>query len=99
MKLLTKSILEDFKKIWSQEEIEDPIIICKFFNPCGAGTWYACEFNEEDKIFFWFVSLIADEWGYFSLEELESVKLSFGLKIERDLHFTPCKFSEIKKNL
>lgn len=98
MKLLTKSILEDFKRTWNQEEISDPVIICKFFNPCWVWTWYATEYNEENKIFFWYVDLIEKEWGYFSLDELESVKLPFGLKIERDLHFTPCKFSKLKNN-
>ena len=31
------------------------------------------------------------ELGYVSLQELESVELPFGLKIERDMYFTPDK--------
>jgi len=31
------------------------------------------------------------ELGYVSLQELESVTLPFGLKIERDMYFTPDK--------
>ncbi|MGE4444498.1 MAG: DUF2958 domain-containing protein [Candidatus Altimarinota bacterium] len=97
MKLLTKDLIKDFRKIGNQEEIEDPIFICKFFNPCGPGTWYASEYDEENKIFFGYVDLIHKEWGYFSLGELESLQLPYGLKIERDLHFTPCRFSDIKR--
>ena len=29
------------------------------------------------------------EWGYVSLSELESVKLPFGMGIERDIYFQP----------
>ncbi|MDO8270045.1 MAG: DUF2958 domain-containing protein [Candidatus Levybacteria bacterium] len=39
MKLLTKELLARFAKIGRQEEIEDPLVVAKFFNPCGAGTW------------------------------------------------------------
>jgi hypothetical protein len=30
-----------------------------------------------------------NEWGYFSLRELETTKGRFGLSIERDRHFPP----------
>ena len=33
MRLLTKELEKRFAKIGSQEEIEDPIVIVKFFNP------------------------------------------------------------------
>ena len=89
MKLLTKEILSRFEKIGSQESSKDPIVVAKFFNPCGSGTWYATEYNPENKTFFGYVSLFGDyndEWGYFMLSELESVKGPFGLGIERDRH-------------
>ena len=101
MKLLTKAILDKFNKIWSQEEEEDPIIVAKFFNPTGAGAWYASEYSEEDKTFFGYVSIFGDyndEWGSFTLEQLESFKWKFGLGIERDAHFDPKKFSELNLN-
>lgn len=100
MKLLTKELEKRFKKVGSQEKNEDPIVIAKFFNPTGAGTWYATEYNEKDKIFFGYVSIFGDhndEWGHFSLAELESFKGRFGLGIERDLHFGEKKFSEVIK--
>ncbi|MEN5407683.1 DUF2958 domain-containing protein, partial [Aliarcobacter butzleri] len=36
------------------------------------------------------------ELGYFSLDELESVRGLFGLKVERDLSFKPTKLSKVK---
>ena len=100
MKLLTKAILDRFKKIWNQDDkkTEDVIIVAKFFNPTGAGTWYASEYSEEERNFYWFVSIFGDyndEWGGFSLDDLESFKWKFWLGIERDLHFEPKKFSEL----
>ena len=90
MKLMTKQLEERFAKLGSQENSKDPIVVAKFFNPCGIGTWYATEYDPENKIFFGYVSLFGDhndEWGSFSLAELESVQTPpFGLGIERDLY-------------
>lgn len=43
MKLITKEIEALFKKIGRQGKVDDPIVVAKFFNPTGAGTWYATE--------------------------------------------------------
>jgi hypothetical protein len=86
---MTKQLLARFKKIGSQESSKDPIVIAKFFNPAGAGTWYATEYDPIDRIFFGYASIFGDEcdeWGSFSLDELESIRGAFGLGIERDLH-------------
>jgi hypothetical protein len=90
MKLLTKELIEKFKKMGRQEGNKNPIVVCKFFNPSGSGTWYATEYDPEERCFFGFVSIFGDhndEWGYFSLDELESFRGPFGLGIERDLYF------------
>jgi hypothetical protein len=99
MELLTKELLRTFKEVGSQEHIKDPVVIAKFFNPTGAGTWYATEYDPQDRLFFGFVSIFGDwndEWGYFSLDELQSYRGKFGLGIERDLYFQSRPFSEIK---
>lgn len=94
MKLLTKAIIQKFQKTGTQD-IENPIVIAKFFNPVGIGTWFATEFNPITKVFFGRVDLHESEFGFFSLEELESVKLRFGLGIERDIHFEPIPINEV----
>lgn len=100
MKLLTKQILNAFKKQGNtnNKEADKIPIIAKFFYPAGSATWYAIEYNEEDQIFFGFVSLYNDhndELGYFSLKELEDFRGAFGLKIERDRYFGNHVLSEV----
>jgi len=102
MQLLTKKLTDRFAKVGSQEEDKDPIVIAKFFNPAGAGTWFATEYDPKTRIFFGWVTLGAmddqdAEWGDFSLDELESYKGPFGLGIERDRYFGEKRFSEVKK--
>lgn len=87
---MTKELLDAFKKQgYTDGKPKDQVkVIAKYFNPVGRGTWYAVEFNEEDRCFFGYCTgLDYDELGYFSLDEFESLRLPMGLGIERDLHF------------
>lgn len=98
MKLIIKELEEEFKKVGSQEDVRDPIVICKFFNPTGSGTWLAISYNPIDKIFFGYVSIFGDacdEWGNFSLAELENFTGRLGLGIERDIFFQPQRISKV----
>lgn len=98
MKLLTKELEKRFAQVGSQEYEKDPLILAKYFNPTGAGTWYATEYDPELRTFFGYVSIFGDwndEWGNFSLDELESYKGRFGLGIERDLYFGEKHASEV----
>jgi len=67
----------------------DPIPILKLFNPVGAGTWLITEIDEDGDVMFGLCDLDmgCPELGSVSLAEITSVKLPFGLSIERDLHF------------
>ena len=103
MKLLTKEIEKRFVQVGSQDGVENPIVIAKFFNPCGQGTWFATEYNPETKIFYGYVSLLnkegMNEWGDFSLEELKEINVGFGLGIERDAYCTEKTINEWKKQM
>ena len=94
MKLLTKAIRNKIPNLGIQEKVKDQIVHVKFFDPTGSWTWYATEFDGEDT-FFGLVKGFEDEWGYFSLSELQSIKGKFGLGIERDLHFIPTPISKV----
>ncbi len=67
----------------------DHMPVVKFFNPVGAATWLATELDEDNDTLFGLADLGfgSPELGSFSLIELASVRLPFGLGIERDLYF------------
>lgn len=90
MKLLTKKIKERFEKVGEQNVVHgEEEVIARYFNPVGRGTWLATQYDPERELFYGWVSLIpgCEEWGVFSLKELENIELPLGMKIERDLHF------------
>ena len=74
----------------------DPVPVLKLFNPVGAATWLATELDSDDHTLFGLADLgfRCPELGYFSLSEIASVRLPFGLGIERDIGFeTPHSLS------
>ena len=98
MKLMTKAIEKRFAKIGSQENEKDPIVVAKFFNPTGSGTWFATEYEPKTGMFFGYVSIYGDhndEWGYFSLSELTNYRGRFGLGIERDMYIGEKPISQV----
>lgn len=104
MKLMTKELEKRFAEVGDQSEVKNPLIIAKFFSPIGGATWFASEYDPETKICYGYVKDLVpsengmfDEFGYFSITELESVTLAFGLKIERDIHFDEITFDELIK--
>jgi len=109
MLLLTKEILHRLPKLYATEEIplKEKICVAKFFDPCGAYTFWIVEGSEEeygeqgetDWILWGYVTLglgrDSDEFGYSSLNEILAVKNRFGLGIERDLHWSPLPLKDI----
>lgn len=74
----------------------DPVPVLKLFNSLGPATWLATELAEDDDALFGLADLGfgCPELGYFSLSEIASARLPFGLGIERDLGFeTPHRLS------
>jgi hypothetical protein len=79
---------------------EEKIVYAKFFAPNTIWTWYVMEgewsTNHEDFMFFGMVQGFEQEYGYFSLSELESVVDANPLyKIERDLYFQPTPLKNV----
>lgn len=68
----------------------DPAPVVKLFNPLGAATWLATELGEDGDTLFGLADLGfgCPELGYFSLSEIASLRLPFGLRIERDVGFS-----------
>ena len=94
--LIPKNLLRTIPKLYETEEQNNPIVYVKLF--LDAWTWYITEFSIDGDICFGYViSPFGAELGYFSLNEIKSIKGSLGLGVERDLSFKPTKLSIIKK--
>lgn len=87
--------------LYATSGIVDPPVAVKFFQPDGAATWYALEFDGDDT-FFGFVTLgdpSCAELGYFSLSELRTYRGRYKLPVERDEHFRAVPLSEAKRRV
>lgn len=85
--LITKEIQEKLNKNFQDDNHED--IVLKLFNPCGAATWLITQMEPDGDIMWGLCDLGFQcvEYGTVSLNEIKSVRLPMGLKIERDYHF------------
>jgi len=68
----------------------DPAPLVKLFNPFGSATWLATELAPDGDTLFGLADLGfgSPELGYFSLAEIEALKLPFGLAIASDETFS-----------
>jgi hypothetical protein len=46
---IDQGVIKDFARVGRQEHTSDPIVVAKFFNPTGAGTWYATEYDPSER--------------------------------------------------
>jgi hypothetical protein len=99
MKLLTKKIKEQATKQYKQGTDMEQMVVAKYFDPMGSWKWFLMNMHKDDDYCWGIVKGHEVEMGSFSMKELESIKLPFGLKIERDLMFEPMKASEVWKQL
>jgi hypothetical protein len=97
MQLLTAELRSKLPALYSQEKVEDKTVYAKFFCPWNNWTWFVTEGSpeEDDFLFFGYVSGMEEEWGYFALSEMQAVRGPGGLTIERDLYFRQGPFSQI----
>lgn len=95
MKLMTKEIENKLNKFGlnGQENLGlDSIVLVKYFNPYGQGTWLITGGEKQsngDWAMFGYISILHEEWGYVLLSELESLRLVNDIPlIERDLYLS-----------
>ena len=97
-KLLDRETLNRLPPLYSQENVKDPVVQAKFFSPYGDATWYATEYDPQEKMFFGYVSMHGDgELGYFSFDDLANAQRRGLPLVERDRYFEPAPLSEVKK--
>lgn len=100
MLLLTKELQEILPGLGEQDgKGDDAVAYAKFFTPDSNWTWYVTEYDPTERLCFGLVDGITRELGYFSLNELESVKGPLGLPIERDLYFEPTRLGDLRRDV
>jgi len=101
MKLFTKAIEAKAQAQFQLgSDLEKQVVVAKFFNPTGTGTWYLINQDPEDPDYCWGICHIFEwEVGSFSKSELENYRGKFGLGIERDLHFDEANAKDIYNSL
>ena len=96
MELIPQEIKNKIPKLYETEEQNDPIAYVKLF--LDGWTWYITELSIDNNICFGYViSPFESELGYFSLNEIKSIKGSLGLSVERDISFKPTALAIIRK--
>lgn len=96
MELIPKELRDTIPKLYETEDKSDPVAYIKLF--IDGWTWYITELSiDSDICFGYVVSPFGGELGYFSLQEIQEVKGSLGIGVERDLYFKPTKLSEFKR--
>jgi len=96
MELITKELEAQIPRFYTQEENEDPLAIVKLFTPDSNWTWYVIEYDPDAQLAFGYVVGLEQELGYFSIRELMGIRGPLGLRIERDLHWSPRALSQIQ---
>lgn len=88
MSLLTRELRAALRAQY-RSDAADKRPLVKLFNPLSAATWLASELAEDGDALFGLADLGfgCPELGWFSISEIEALRLPFGLRIERDLAF------------
>ncbi|MCX4699006.1 DUF2958 domain-containing protein [Streptomyces sp. NBC_01373] len=94
MKLLTKELQ---RKLPGFNEVRgESVAVAKFFAPWSNWTWYAAEYDPATRTFWGLVHGVEVEYGCFSLDELESLRGLWGLRVERDKFFKPTPLGRLE---
>lgn len=94
MELLSAELRNQLPKLYDQEKTDNHFVYIKYFFPAGNWTWFVTEGEPrgDDFLFYGYVIGLEEEWGYFTLKQLEEICVH-GLTVERDLYFKQENFS------
>lgn len=85
--LMPETIAATIPPLYATQNENDPVALLKWFTPDSSWTWYVTEHDPNDRLCFGLVIGHEREFGYFSLDEILSVRGPMGLQVERDLYF------------
>jgi hypothetical protein len=97
--LFPESVLKALPSTDESYNIEDPMIVAKYFYPDFNWTWYIAGYDPQTKIAYGLVNGFELEGGDIDMNELIEGHGKLGMTLERDLHFKPMKWSEVYSKL
>jgi len=96
----SKAQLQEIPRLYETEEVsqENMIVYMHFF--LAGCDWYAVGYDGQD-LFFGYAILHNDfdnaEWGYFSLSELQGIKIGPGVEVDHDLYWQVRPASQVDR--
>src|SRR2546430_13806746 len=97
MDILSDPKVANLPPLYSQEHVEDPVILVRIWHPCSDWYHYPYEFDPEQGLFFGWVKGFEGELGYFSVAEFKDVEDGTGIPFQVDETFQPMPLSEVRK--
>jgi hypothetical protein len=101
-RLMTQAIRKQIPDLYAQDSLgDDAVVYARYFSLSSPWEWFATEFDGKDT-FFGLVNGFEPEFGYFSLSEMERMRIRelAGIPaIERDITFKPTTIREIKERI
>src|SRR5688572_23149564 len=84
--LMPDGIANNVPALYATENVPlpDKIVHAKWFTPFSSWSWFIVEYDASQRLAFGLVIGMEDEWGYFSLDEIEAIRGPGGLTVERD---------------
>ena len=88
MELLTEDLKKKFSKVGSQQNVEDPIFIAKYFLTFSSWAFYATAFDPRTDVFTGMCNCEEMQWGTVNLHDLESLGRRSGTKVRARFIFS-----------
>lgn len=94
MELMPKDLQIGLPRLYDTEDTltDEMVIRIRYYDVNSSWEWLLIEYEPESKTAFGYVKGFENEWGYFSLEEMQSIP-----SIVRDENFQPIRFGEWKQ--
>lgn len=101
-RLMTEGLRKQLPDLYGQDDAGDnAVVYARYFSLSSMWEWFATEFDGEDT-FYGLVNGFEPEFGYFSLSEMERMRIKelAGIPaIERDITFRKTTIKQIKERL
>ena len=93
MQLVTEEIMLGLPMLYETEDVDvgEKVLMMRFYEKNTQWQWFLCEYSPSEHLAFGYVMGFSNEWGYFSLEEMEGI-----YTIQRDKEFIPIRFKDLK---